>query len=177
MKHFIIFCLVVFSFQLTYAQKSTKNKLLGIVAEAELKKEPFEAWYQPTYESFEANAEIVKELKEKDWTDKSFQLFFGTWCGDSRREVPKMLKLLKEIGIEESQIELIAVNNTRKQYKQSPTHEEEGKNINRVPTLIMYKNGEEVNRFVEYARESLEGDLLKIVKEEQYIPQYSETQE
>jgi len=72
------------------------------------------------------------------------------------------------------QLQIIAVNNTRKQYKQSPTHEEVGLNIIRVPTLIFYQSGQEMNRFVEYPRETLEADLLKILQKKDYTPQYSE---
>jgi hypothetical protein len=36
-------------------------------------------------------------------------------------------------------------------------------NIFKVPTFIFYKDGKEIGRYVEYARVSLEKDILKIV--------------
>jgi thiol:disulfide interchange protein len=42
-------------------------------------------------------------------------------------------------------------------------------NIINVPTIIVYDdNGDELNRYVEFAQESLEEDLLKILSREDY---------
>ena len=51
---------------------------------------------------------------------------------------------------------------------------EEKMNLNRVPTIIFYKNGKEVNRFVEFAQESLEEDIAKIVSGKDYKNSYAE---
>lgn len=58
------------------------------------------------------------------------------------------------------------------QYKQSPGKEEEGQGIFRVPVFILEKEGKEVGRIVEYPVESLERDLLAIVEEKPYTPNY-----
>ena len=44
-----------------------------------------------------------------------------------------MLKLLEIAGFDIQKVKLIFVNNTAEAYKQSPQHEEAGKNIKRVP--------------------------------------------
>ncbi len=74
----------------------------------------------------------------------------ATWCGDSKREVPRMLKVLNLCGVPPTAIEIINVGRGEQDYKQSPTHEERGKNIHRVPTFIVYQNGKELNRIVEF---------------------------
>ena len=59
--------------------------------------------------------------------------------------------------------------------KQKTEKIEEELDLDRVPTIIFYKNGEEVNRFVEYAREeSIEEDLAKIVSGKPYKNSYAE---
>jgi len=174
MKKIFFLSVALIAFQLAYGQKSTKNKLLGVVTEEALQEAPFDSWYEPTFAAHNTALATIEQLKNINWDSKTAQLFFGTWCGDSRREVPKMLKFLHEIGFPMEQLQIIAVNNTRKQYKQSPTHEEVGLNIIRVPTLIFYQSGQEMNRFVEYPRETLEADLLKILQKKDYTPQYSE---
>lgn len=83
----------------------------------------------------------------------SVQIFFGSWCGDSKREVPWMLKILNESGFEK--YSLIGLGNSFQNYKQSPFGEEIGKNIHRVPTFIFYKDSTEVNRTVESPKASL----------------------
>ncbi len=99
----------------------------------------------------------------------------GTWCKDSKREVPRFYKILENAKFQKNKISLIGVDSTKENYKKSPTGEEKGLNIIRVPTFIFYKNGIDVNRIIEYPIESLEKDLLKIIKGETYIPNYSDT--
>jgi tetratricopeptide (TPR) repeat protein len=100
------------------------------------------------------------------------QIFLGTWCGDSKREVPRFMKLLNEIGFSANNIEIITVGDSDSLYKQSPQHEEKGLGIFRVPTFIIYKNGIEINRINEYPVNSLEKDLLTIITNQVYIPNY-----
>jgi thiol-disulfide isomerase/thioredoxin len=99
----------------------------------------------------------------------SIQLFFGTWCGDSKREVPRMLKVLYQSGFKDTAIDLIAVSNHDTLYKQSPLHEERGLNIIRVPTLIVYQSGKEIGRIVETPVESIEKDIWQIVQRRNYL--------
>ena len=51
-----------------------------------------------------------------------------------------------------------------------------GLNITNVPTLIFYKNGEEMNRFVEFPNISLAEDLETIIQGKPYINPYHEIQ-
>lgn len=95
----------------------------------------------------------------------------GTWCGDSKRETPKMLKLLDEAGYNYNNLEMFAVDYD----KTTPDQLEEKYDIHHVPTIIFYKDGKEVNRFVEYAQgASLEEDIAKIVSGEEYHDSYSD---
>ncbi|NCU04169.1 MAG: thioredoxin, partial [Chitinophagaceae bacterium] len=84
-------------------------------------------------------------------------------------------KIFDYCGIKPEQIKLVMVSNHDSVYKQSPTHEEQGKNILRVPTLLVLENGNEINRFVEYPVESLEKDLLKILSRSAYRDAYNKT--
>ncbi len=65
------------------------------------------------------------------------------------------------------------VSNQQDSYKQSPQHEENGRNIIRVPTIIIEDNFKEVGRIVEYPVVSLEKDMLSILRKERYVPNYS----
>jgi hypothetical protein len=71
------------------------------------------------------------------------------------------------------QLNLIMVGNQGDAYKKSPLHEEEGRNIVRVPTIIIEDTGKETGRIVESPIMSLEKDLLSILRNEKYIPNYS----
>lgn len=96
----------------------------------------------------------------------------GTWCGDSKREIPRIFKLLEYSGVRASQLTMVMLDNRDSVYKQSPGHEEKDKAIHRVPTLIVYDGKKEMNRIVEVPVISLERDLLLILTGQQYEPSY-----
>ena len=100
------------------------------------------------------------------------EIFAGTWCGESKADLPKMLKILKAANIDSTQIKLIFLNNTAAQYKQSPGHEEAGKNIVRTPTYIIYNAQKEMGRIIDSPVETFEKDLLKILRSEPYQPHF-----
>ncbi len=64
------------------------------------------------------------------------------------------------------------VSNKDSLYKKSPQHEEAGKNIVRVPTIIIEQKGTELGRIIEFPITSLEKDLLSILRKEKYQPNY-----
>ncbi len=95
--------------------------------------------------------------------------FLGTWCGDSKREVPRFLKILETANFPDDQLKIVALDKRKGKYKQSPTGEEWGLQILRVPTFILYKNGREVNRIIESPNTTLEEDVKKIIKTDGYV--------
>lgn len=96
----------------------------------------------------------------------------GTWCGDSRQEVPKIYKVLDYCDVSASRIRLIQVNIYDSVYKQSPGREEKGLNIHRVPDLIVYEGQIEMGRVVEKPVISWERDLLAIIQQKNYESNY-----
>jgi len=85
----------------------------------------------------------------------------GTWCSDSRREVPRFIKILDLSEFEQNKIQIINLNRE----KESPGHEEKEKNIDFVPTFIINKNNNEIGRIVEFPIITLESDLFNILLE------------
>lgn len=146
--------------------------LFGTITKDSLTQAPYDKWFVAGYNSYQPNTETIIQLKKQSWKDITVQLFFGTWCGDSKREVPRFLKLMNEINFPISNIKIIAVGDSDSLYKQSPTHEEKGLGIFRVPTFIIAKNGIEINRITEYPANSLEKDFLSIVTNQPYSPTY-----
>jgi len=145
--------------------------LYGKSTEEALQQPPFNSWYIPQYNSYTPDSNIIATLRP-ELRNKTIQIFMATWCGDSKREVPRMLKLLHQCGVPPTAIGIINLGRGEHDYKQSPTHEERGKDIHRVPTFIVYQNGKEINRIVEAPVQSLEKDLLSILHREAYMPKY-----
>jgi hypothetical protein len=146
--------------------------LLGQATREGLQQEPFASWFNKNYQDYTIDSATAAQLKSLV-KGKQFDIFMGTWCGDSRREVPRMFKILDYIGVEAAQIRLIQVSNRDSVYKQSPGHGERGLDILRVPTLLVYENNKETGRIVEYPVVSLEKDLLTLFTRQPYTPNYS----
>ncbi|HPG12003.1 MAG TPA: hypothetical protein PLU37_10760 [Chitinophagaceae bacterium] len=157
-----------------YAQITISKQpiLLGKCDKESLLQTPYIDWFQEAYNNYKPGPE-AKKLSDPDlFKNCTMEIFFGSWCGDSKREVPHFLKLLHEISFPMEKVQMIAVGNRDTLLKQSPGHEEEGKGIFRVPTFIIYKNEEEINRITEFPVNSLEQDLLDIVSGYSYQPNY-----
>lgn len=159
--------------QTIYNQTDTTSRgklmLLGKTNLEGFEHEEF-SWFQKNYDDYLTNDKIIARLRDS-LGGYSIQVFYGTWCGDSRTELPRLYRILDEASYSQN-IEAIALN-TGDNYKQSPTHEERGLTIHRVPTIIVYdENGTEVNRIVEHPKETIERDLLRIVSGDEYDPNY-----
>ena len=164
-----VFLVFVFIFQLnSYAQTKeviTQNRLdqVGIKTKKDFKQQPYAQWFIPTYEKYTFNKRTVKKLKRHS-KNITIKVFMSVWCHDSKREVPHLYKILETIGFDKKNLEVIALDRSKK----TPENLQEGYHILRTPTLIFYKNGKEIGRFVEYPRETLEKDILKIVSGKPY---------
>jgi hypothetical protein len=147
------------------------DMLIGKCTKDALMTAPFNAWYTSNYDAYKVDSFTCTYIKPL-LADKSITIFMGTWCGDSQREVPRILKMLECCGFPQDMLTLIMVSNKPEEYKQSPQHEEQGKNIVRVPTIIIEEKGAEVGRIIEYPVVSLEKDLLAILSKGNYTPNY-----
>jgi tetratricopeptide (TPR) repeat protein len=168
----MLLCLVALWPVVSIAQATADSHLLGSCSLADLQKEPYAAWFTGNYTDYTPNEDLVKQLKNTNLKTCSVSIFFGTWCGDSRRELPRFIKLWDALGLPHEALNLVAVSSADSLYKQSPGHEERGKHIYRVPTFILSVNGRELSRLVEYPAVSLERDLLNMLSTKEYRPNY-----
>jgi thiol-disulfide isomerase/thioredoxin len=149
-----------------------EQHLWGIVTIDSLNKAPYDVWFKKNYADYKPNPSVIGQLKAVSLKDFSIKMFFGTWCGDTKREMPRLLKVLDEIGFPKEKITFIALSSADSIKKQSNNHEERGYNIFRVGCYIIEKNGVEVNRIYELPTLSMERDLLAILSNQNYTPQY-----
>lgn len=151
------------------ATKNENGNLVGIATKKDFQQEPYGSeWFNDFYSYYETDKATVKKLKPYLKSVK-IKGFMGTWCGDSKREIPNFYKILDEAEFDYKNLELVTVNRQKK-----ANGLEEGFNVIRVPTFIFYKDGKEVGRFVEHALEdsSVEEDFLKILSGQEYKHPY-----
>lgn len=157
---------------IVFASNGQSKKLLGSCSVSDLKQEPYSTWYTSGVSDYQPNTEVTSKIQKLNLNKFTFKVFFGSWCGDSKREVPRMSKIFNELSIPEKSIQWIALDDSSVFYKQSPQHEEKGVNIFRVPTFIVYEKGVEIGRINEFPVETLERDLQKILEHQSYQPSY-----
>lgn len=145
--------------------------LLGKIDKNGLTGENYTNWFTKNHKEYEVNTTIISSIS-LDLKNYDITLFMGTWCGDSKQEVPRLYKVLEACNYPMNQLTVIAVSREPNMYKQSPQHEEVGLNIHRVPTIIFYKNGKEVNRIVEHPITTFEEDIQNIITVNNYKPNY-----
>lgn len=90
-------------------------------------------------------------------------VFLGTWCGDSRREVPRFWKALdiaRGAGADVPfAIHYIGVDRQKKEPSAPVTNND----VRYVPTFIVFREGREVGRIVEESPHGIEKDLLALL--------------
>lgn len=143
--------------------------LLGRIDRNGLSKDPFKTWFETEYNNFRIDSLTISHLKPL-LKDISIVTFIGTWCEDSQRETPGLYRILDATDFDFKNFSLIAVSKD----KDTPFGYEKGMGIEYVPTIILYRDKKEIGRFVEFAQESLEKDLLAIVSGNDYKHSYEE---
>ena len=135
------------------------DMLLGEITRDDLFLE-FPDWYE-NYSEYKPDSTIINALSEPH-PDLNIEIFMGTWCSDSRREVPRFFKTLDESNFADNdQIRLWAVDKN-KSLESGLTEE---KNILNVATFIFYRNEKEIGRIIEQTDHgNIESDILSIIK-------------
>jgi thiol-disulfide isomerase/thioredoxin len=124
-----------------------------------LYKLPHSTWFISGYDDYKYNSDAVDKLKEIGKSDLTIKIVMGTWCPDSRREVPRFIRVLNAVNFSPDKIRMIGVDNE----KNSPIENYDSLDIQRVPTFIIYKNNIEVGRIIENPTTSLEQDMVNIL--------------
>jgi len=110
--------------------------------------------FKRNYDAYEVTAGIdglPADLKVK--------ILFGTWCHDSEREVPRMLKLLSASGVKEDNISLISLDIR----KEEPEGRAKGLDVRFTPTFIFFSDDVELGRIIERPVVSLQADITAMV--------------
>lgn len=135
--------------------------LLGHQLKEQFLKAPYADWYVKEHDEYALDQKAISELKKERLGSYDIIVFMGTWCEDSHRDIPRLMKILEEVGFPESKLTIIAVN--RK--KESPTGDESLYNVQKVPTIILKRYGKEAGRIIEMPTTGyIERDMVEILK-------------
>ena len=167
MKNVLIILVPIFLFSCNIQKNKsiiddrTNNEILiGKCNRNAFEKDMFKKWFTDEYENYNTdNIQIEKLKKSSKPDDTEILIIFGTWCHDSRRELPRFYKIADELDYSKFNIKLVAVDTK----KSSRDKSLEGIEFTRIPTFIFFNNGKETGRIVESVKVSLESDISEIL--------------
>lgn len=139
-------------------KKADAEILIGACDRSGLEEGKFGKTFKKEYRKYEPDQQVLDQLKKK------LKLHFitvvmGTWCHDTKEQVPRFFHVLDSLDYPESNLTLIAVD-TKKKAGEVDISELD---IERIPTFIVYRRGIEIGRIVETPQESIEKDLLDVI--------------
>jgi len=153
-------------------ERSDKRPILvGPLTRANLKTAPFAEWFESQYLKYEPNRADIDKLREPI-KGLAIEAYIGTWCGDSRRQIPRLLKALDAAGFDEKRLAMVGLSDRDMEFKQSPGRPERKRLVHRTPTIVLLRDGVEIGRIVETPATTLEADLLAIVESRGPEPKY-----
>jgi thiol-disulfide isomerase/thioredoxin len=132
--------------------------LIGLCTREAFKDTNFYWWWMSEYDLYKVDSTRLSEIKAA-LKNVDIKIIMGTWCSDSRREVPRLFKIFDALNYPSNKVEIICVNEDKK----TGGNELERLKIELVPTIIFYKGGNELGRIVEAPEDTLEKDMLKIL--------------
>jgi len=162
----ILFMVAVLPFSLISQEKNqtifdvetNENILIGICDRNGLESGTFGAAFTDEYASYIPDNVYIQRIKGVS-NDISITIVMGTWCIDSKEQVPRFFKILDMIGLDPAKIQVICVDRD----KRAPGISSADLSLRLVPTFIFYRSGLEIGRIVETPQEDLEIDMLEIL--------------
>lgn len=110
-------------------------------------------------DAYEPDAAAVDELRAIQ-EPTAIQIVMATWCGDSKRHVPRLLKSIERANNPNVTVEIMGIGPDF----ESPMDFIQQESVTNVPTVIVRRGGAEIGRYVETpVSASIERDVVDIV--------------
>ncbi len=144
--------------QRVFDEKSQTDILVGVCTRDGLLGCAFAEDYNIEYPMYKPNDTLVARFKDLIGELRCV-IVLGTWCGDSKEQVPRFFKILDQAGAVFDNLEIFCVD----RQKEAPGLDIKAiYNIEKVPTFIFYRDDIEIGRIIETPKVSLENDMLEI---------------
>lgn len=90
----------------------------------------------------------------------TIKIFFGQWCHDSQREVPRIIRLFQQVDNPYIEVDYYALDIR----KSDPEGLAQSFNIKRTPTIIVMQSGQELGRILEFPNQDWANDISALLK-------------
>lgn len=146
------------SYQIKIDEKTGKQMIVGQCSRDAFLDTAFAGWYNSNYEVYVPDKDFTSKIKS-ELTDIRITIVMATWCSDTKREVPRFLKILDLIDFPEDGFNILCVDRKRKGLQD----EVDELDIQLVPTFIFYEGENEIGRIIEVPQKTLEEDFYTII--------------
>tara|TARA_B100002049_G_C16051934_1_gene363917 strand:+ start:676 stop:1161 length:486 start_codon:yes stop_codon:yes gene_type:complete len=147
MKKLVYIALLLFS-AFTFASSGPYS---GDISVADLLKD-YPA-FSEEYNDYSPSEEELSTIRALQ--GKQVLVFLGTWCHDSKREVPRFLKLIDTASVQLGSLKLVAVGYD----KLDPAGLAKQHDLLYTPTIIVSDGEKELARMIEKPKQSIAADL------------------
>ena len=137
---------------------SGREILIGTVTREGL--ENLGDWFYSGYEQYTPNSEAMDAIREYEADYPDIFIVLGTWCGDSREQLPHFFKMLDQLDYPPKKISMMAVDRD----KRAGDYNAAADDIQLVPTFIFTLHGKETGRIIETPVQSIEHDFLNLLQ-------------
>jgi len=110
--------------------------------------------YQPDAASVEYLSAVVSPV--------SIQIYYGHWCSDSQEHVPTFMQTVELAKNKAVAVEYWSVARRKEGEERPPVN---GRKLEAIPTFVVSVDGAEVGMIVETPTESVEKDLVALIKQ------------
>jgi cyclophilin family peptidyl-prolyl cis-trans isomerase/HEAT repeat protein len=111
--------------------------------------------------AYQPDLTVIEMMKSYVRPDDHVEVYMGTWCHDSEREVPRLLRIVDDMKAQYD-ISLPVRYFALDRSKQKPETLVNGKRIGSVATFVYYRGARELGRIVERPAALFEDDLLAL---------------
>ncbi|NDF97868.1 MAG: thioredoxin [Chitinophagia bacterium] len=131
----------------TLQERPNEKTFKGWLTRSVLEQESSFTWMQENYKAYQPHAQGLQTLRQyKD--SVHFLIFMGTWCEDSHFIIPRFFALADAVGLSANRISLAGVDRNKTTWGQLTAI----LGVELVPTIIVYRQGKELGRVIEYGR-------------------------
>lgn len=159
MASFAILIISCSSAKYTVSKDDTNKTVInGKISWSNWQKEA--GWQSDSADDYTPKLFYVEKIKEIMANENvRFVMFSGSWCGDSKNEVPKFFKIIADMHLLKNYVELYGIDRN----KNDQDGIAQSLKIEKVPTLVIYRGGKEKGRIVEFPIKSWEEDIFDIL--------------
>lgn len=163
MSFFMVFAMKMYSQEINQFiadEKAGREILCGACDKKGLLMGEFKSYYQDFYGEYNPDSETLRAIGG-NLEGITITLVLGTWCSDSKEQVPRFYKVLNGVSFDLTRLRQICVDSSK-----SPCGVDiSDLDIVKVPTFIFFKDGKELGRIIETPVTSLEKDMLMILSD------------